>query len=67
MAERLQADVVGARVVRLRRLVALSNESLAARAYAAGYASQAHMNEDVLRLTGATPAAFLRDAALTAA
>ena len=56
-----------ARVARLRRLVALNDESLAARAYAAGYASQAHMNEDVLRLTGATPAAFLKDAALTAA
>jgi len=56
-----------ARVARLRRLVALADESLAARAYAAGYASQAHMTEEVRRLTGTTPVRFLEDAALTAA
>jgi AraC-like DNA-binding protein len=56
-----------ARVARLRRLVAAGDESLAARAYGAGYASQAHMSDEVRRLTGLTPAAFLADAALTAA
>ena len=56
-----------ARVARLRRLVALADESLAARAYAAGYASQAHMSEEVRRLTGTTPVRFLEDATLTAA
>jgi AraC-like DNA-binding protein len=56
-----------ARVARLRRLVSRSEERLVARALAAGYASQAHMNEEVRRLTGATPVRFLKDAALTAA
>ncbi len=56
-----------ARVARLRRLVALSDPHLASRAYAAGYASQAHMNDEVRRLTGSTPVRFLKDAALTAA
>jgi AraC-like DNA-binding protein len=56
-----------ARVARLRRLVALGDASLAARALAAGYANQAHMNEDVRRLTGTTPVRFLKDAVLTAA
>jgi methylphosphotriester-DNA--protein-cysteine methyltransferase len=56
-----------ARVARLRRLVALSDESLAARAFEAGYASQAHMNEEVRRLTGSTPTRYLEDAILTAA
>jgi len=56
-----------ARVARLRRLVALPEDSLAARAYRAGYASQAHMNEEVRRLTGTTPVRFLKDAVLTAA
>jgi methylphosphotriester-DNA--protein-cysteine methyltransferase len=56
-----------ARVARLRRLVALEDESLAARAFAAGYASQAHMSDDVRRLTGLTPVEFLEDARLTAA
>ncbi|HWF36169.1 MAG TPA: DUF6597 domain-containing transcriptional factor [Solirubrobacteraceae bacterium] len=56
-----------ARVARLRRLIALADEPLAARAYAAGYASQAHMNDEVRRLTGTTPVRFLEDAALTAA
>jgi methylphosphotriester-DNA--protein-cysteine methyltransferase len=55
------------RVARLRRLVALSGDSLASRALEAGYASQAHMNDEVRRLTGTTPVRFLKDAALTAA
>ena len=56
-----------ARVARLRRLVAVADESLAARALAAGYASQAHMSDEVRRLTGLTPVRFLEDAELTAA
>jgi methylphosphotriester-DNA--protein-cysteine methyltransferase len=56
-----------ARVARLRRLIALPDEPLAARAFDAGYASQAHMNDEVRRLTGLTPVRFLEDAALTAA
>ena len=56
-----------ARVARLRRLIALSGEPLAARAFAAGYASQAHMGDEVRRLTGLTPVRFLEDAALTSA
>jgi hypothetical protein len=34
---------------------------------AAGYASQAHMSDEVRRLTGLTPVRFLEDAQLTAA
>jgi methylphosphotriester-DNA--protein-cysteine methyltransferase len=56
-----------ARVARLRRLVGVRAETLADRAYAAGYASQAHMNDEVRRLTGLTPVRFLEDAALTTA
>ena len=57
-----------ARVARLRRLVALCGEdSLSARAVHAGYANQAQMNAEVLRLTGARPVRFLKDAILTAA
>jgi AraC-like DNA-binding protein len=56
-----------ARVVRLRRLIAVGDEPLASRAFAAGYASQAHMNDEVRRLTGTTPVRFLKDAMLTAA
>jgi AraC-like DNA-binding protein len=37
------------------------------RALLAGYASQAHMTEEVRRLTGTTPVRFLKDARLTAA
>ncbi|MEV0894157.1 DUF6597 domain-containing transcriptional factor [Promicromonospora sp. NPDC050262] len=58
------------RVARLRRLIALSGgapASLAERAAAAGYASQAHMSDEVRRLTGLTPVRFLEDATLTAA
>lgn len=56
-----------ARVARLRRLVAHVDDSLVSRALAAGYASQAHMNDEVRRLTGTTPVRFLEDAVLTAA
>jgi AraC-like DNA-binding protein len=56
-----------ARVARLRRLIALTDDPLATRALNAGYASQAHMNEEVRRLTGTTPVRFLKDAWLTAA
>ena len=56
-----------ARVARLRRLVALTDGPLVRRAFEAGYASQAHMNEEVRRLTGTTPVRFLKDAVLTAA
>jgi AraC-like DNA-binding protein len=56
-----------ARVARLRRLVAGADESLASRALEAGYASQAHMTDEVRRLTGLTPVRFLEDAGLTAA
>ena len=56
-----------ARVARLRRLVALKAGTLADRAFAAGYASQPHMNDEVRRLTGLTPVRFLEDAVLTAA
>lgn len=47
-----------ARVVRLRRLVARGDESLSLRAFEAGYASQAHMNDEVRRLTGMTLSDF---------
>jgi methylphosphotriester-DNA--protein-cysteine methyltransferase len=40
---------------------------LATKAFAAGYASQAHMSDEVRRLTGTTPVRFLEDAAVTAA
>ncbi|NEK56557.1 helix-turn-helix domain-containing protein [Geodermatophilus sabuli] len=56
-----------ARVARLRRLIALPGQELAVRAALAGYASQAHMTEEVHRLTGSTPVRFLEDATLTAA
>jgi AraC-like DNA-binding protein len=58
------------RVARLRRLIGLSAgppSSLAERAAVAGYASQAHMSDEVRRLTGLTPVRFLEDATLTAA
>lgn len=56
-----------ARVARLRRLIAVRGDTLADRAYAAGYAGQAHMTDEVRRLTGLTPVRFLEDATLTAA
>ncbi|MGY1623826.1 DUF6597 domain-containing transcriptional factor [Geodermatophilus sp. SYSU D00965] len=55
-----------ARVGRLARLRALPAGDLAGRALAAGYASQAHMTDDVRRLTGTTPVRFLEDGAPTA-
>jgi len=58
---------VFARIARLRRLVAAADEPLASRALEAGYASQAHMTDEVRRLTGTTPVRFLEDAELTAA
>ena len=73
---RRTVDAVGygpkmlARVARLRRLIGRSggaSSSLAERAAAAGYASQAHMSDEVRRLTGRTPVRFLEDATLTAA
>jgi methylphosphotriester-DNA--protein-cysteine methyltransferase len=56
-----------ARVARLRRLVGATEGPLARRALDAGYASQAHMGDEVRRLTGVTPVRFLEDAQLTAA
>jgi AraC-like DNA-binding protein len=56
-----------ARIARLRRLIAITDDSLSSRAFAAGYASQSHMSDEVRRLTGTTPVRFLKDAALTAA
>jgi AraC-like DNA-binding protein len=70
---RRMLDAVGygpkmlARVARLRRLIAATDESLALRALTAGYASQSHMTEEVRRLAGVTPVRFLKDARLTAA
>jgi methylphosphotriester-DNA--protein-cysteine methyltransferase len=55
-----------ARVARLRRLIA-SDGPLAWRSLEAGYASQAHMSDEVRRLTGFAPVRFLEDAGLTAA
>ncbi len=70
---RRTSDAIGygpktlARVARLRRLISLEGEDLATRAVLAGYASQAHMTEEVRRLTGRTPVRFLKDARVTAA
>jgi AraC-like DNA-binding protein len=51
-----------ARVARLRRLAPLRGQPLAWRALEAGYAGQAHMTDEVRRLTGLTPVRFLEDA-----
>lgn len=51
-----------ARVARLRGLVARPGQPLARRALEAGYAGQAHMTDEVRRLTGLTPVRFLEDA-----
>ncbi len=56
-----------ARVARLRRFAALTDEHLATRAVRAGYASQSHMSDEVRRLTGMTPVRFLEDPSRTAA
>jgi AraC-like DNA-binding protein len=50
-----------ARVVRLRRLLCLRGQPLAWRALEAGYAGQAHMTDEVRRLTGLTPVRFLEE------
>lgn len=56
-----------ARVARLRRLAATTGSTPALRALEAGYASQAHMNDEVRRLTGTTAVRFLEDPPRTAA
>lgn len=48
-----------ARVMRARRLAWVPGRSLAGLAHAAGYASQAHMGDDIRALTGMTPVRFL--------
>jgi AraC-like DNA-binding protein len=48
-----------ARVLRLRRLTRASSPSMVDRALAAGDASQAHMSDEVRRLTGLTATEFL--------
>jgi AraC-like DNA-binding protein len=55
-----------ARVARLSRLRSAAGP-LARRALDAGYASQAHMNDEVRRLTGLTPVGFLEDPTAAAA
>ncbi|MDQ3157633.1 MAG: helix-turn-helix domain-containing protein [Actinomycetota bacterium] len=50
-----------ARILRLHRLAQPTTASLAERALAAGYASQAHMSDEVRRLTGQTAVRFLED------
>lgn len=59
-----------ARVLRLQRLRSLGvgddDLDLADRALRAGYASQAHMGDEVRRLTGTTPVRFLEDRAAVA-
>jgi len=72
--QRRIADAVGygpkmlARVLRLRRLQALSGDApLAQRALDAGYADQAHMTAEVTRLTGVSPVRFLKDRTPTSA
>lgn len=71
--QRLISDAVGygpkmlARVLRFRRLQALTRPSLAELALDAGYADQAHMTAEVTRLAGIPPVRFLKDRAPTAA
>jgi AraC-like DNA-binding protein len=50
-----------ARVFRLRGFTRLAGPDLAGRALSAGYASQAHLNDEVRRLTGMTPVRFLEE------
>ncbi|ATG53399.1 AraC family transcriptional regulator [Brachybacterium ginsengisoli] len=50
-----------ARVTRLQRLRASPGRTSAERALGAGYAHQAHMNDEVRRLTGITAVRFLED------
>jgi AraC-like DNA-binding protein len=56
-----------ARVLRFRRLQALSPGPLVELALAAGYADQAHMTSEVTRLAGIPPVRFLKDRTPTAA
>jgi AraC-like DNA-binding protein len=55
------------RVLRFRRLQALSPAPLAELALDAGYSDQAHMTAEVTRLAGISPVRFLKDGLLTAA
>ncbi|MDA8062637.1 MAG: helix-turn-helix domain-containing protein [Actinomycetota bacterium] len=48
-----------ARVLRLRRLIRMPAASLVERALAAGYASQAHMSDEVRSLTGLSASQYL--------
>jgi AraC-like DNA-binding protein len=71
--QRCVSDAVGygpkilARVLRFRRLQALSPAPLAELALDAGYADQAHMTAEVTRLAGTSPVRFLKDRTPTAA
>jgi AraC-like DNA-binding protein len=55
------------RVLRFRRLQALSPAPLAELALDAGYADQAHMTAEVTQLAGVSPVRFLKDRTPTAA
>jgi AraC-like DNA-binding protein len=71
--QRRVAEAVGygpkmlARVLRFRRLQALSAATLVDLALDAGYADQAHMTAEVTRLAGIPPVRFLKDRTPTAA
>jgi AraC-like DNA-binding protein len=71
--QRRVTDAVGygpkvlARVLRFRRLQALSPAPLAELALDAGYVDQAHMTAEVTRLAGTSPVRFLKDRTPTAA
>jgi AraC-like DNA-binding protein len=71
--QRRVSDAVGygpkilARVLRFRRLQALSPAPLAELALDAGYADQAHMAAEVTRLAGTSPVRFLKDRMPTSA
>jgi AraC-like DNA-binding protein len=53
------APKVLARVIRLRRLTRTAGPTMVDRALAAGYASQAHMSDEVRALTGLTASQYL--------
>ena len=71
--QRRVTDAVGygpkmlARVLRFRRLQALSPGPLVELALKAGYADQSHMTAEVTRLAGIPPVRFLKDRTPTAA
>jgi AraC-like DNA-binding protein len=71
--QRRVSDAVGygpkmlARVLRFRRLQALSPRPLVELAIEAGYADQAHMTAEVTHLAGVAPVRFLKDRTPTAA